>query len=446
MDLHRNSERKSKKAAPAESVGRALAIGGSGNKRFEWDKEIPHFGVRILPSGERRWVVVKRPAGSAHVAIVTLGRCGAIPLKKARTLAYDAIAQLAAGRNPNTAKREARDAERMAKAAKSDTFLRVANAYIRRCEEQGRRDTTIAEYQRMLHGDLAPWHARPIFDISPKDLEKLIESVKARAPVMANRLLEFVSPVFKHAKRKGIIQFDPLETIDRAEVRHKERPRKRTLVHSYTQDLSELIAVWHSVDELEPHHPLRALTRILILTGARVGVFARVHPGQTQALTWRMVKDLHRPEHARLEIPPELRKTGERDGETHLVPLVPAAVKIIDQMAKAGEDAPVFTVDGVRPMRFDDKTRDKLRELANKAAGRELEHWTPHDLRRSVATGLGHLGTPAAVIDEILDHAGEAKAGIRGTYDRSKRVELCRVWLNTWADHLIRVKAQPKKR
>lgn len=440
MDLQRNTGRKTRKAAPAKFVGTMLSTEKPSAPRIEWDKEIPHFGARTLPSGEARWVVIKRPAGSTKVVTVTLGRCDAIPLKKARTLAYDAIAQLAAGKNPNAAKREARAAERVAKAAATETFLHVARAYLRRCEDQGRRDTTIAEYHRMLHGDLVPLHTRPIASLSAKDIEKLIEGVKARAPVMANRLLEFLSPVFKHAKRKGIIQFDPLETIDRAEVRHKERPRKRTLVHSYTQDLSELIAVWRGVDELEKHHPLRVLTKLLILTGVRVGVFARVHPGQSAALTWRMVKDLHKPAHARLEIPPELRKTGARDGETHMVPLVPAAVALLDQLAKVGEDAPVFTTDGERPLRFDDKTRDNLRRLANVAAGRELEHWTPHDLRRSVATGLGHLGTPAAVIDEILDHAGEAKAGIRGTYDRSKRVELCRTWLTKWANHLMKVK------
>lgn len=440
MDLQANTERKSKKAVPAKTVGTMLASAGTGKARIEWDEEVKHFGVRTLPSGERRWVVVRRPAGSTKVAVVTLGRCDAIPLKKARTLAYDAIAELAAGRNPNEDKKNARIAERAAKAAESDTFLRVARSYIQQCEA---RDTTTAEYHRMLRGDLTVWHARPIAGISDQDVETLIGRVKARAPVMANRLIEFLSPVFKHAKQKKLIQQSPLETIN-PKLRTKERSRKRVLIDPYTCDASELLAVWHSLDELESHHPLRALTRILILTGARVGVFARVHPGQTQALTWRMVKDLHKPEHARLEIPPELRKTGERDGETHLVPLVPAAVKIFDGLAKAGEDAPVFTLDGERPMRFDDKTRDKLREMANKAAGRELEHWTPHDLRRSVATGLGHLGTPAAVIDEILDHAGEAKAGIRGTYDRSKRVELCREWLAKWAGHLMRAKAQAK--
>jgi integrase len=93
-------------------------------------------------------------------------------------------------------------------------------------------------------------------------------------------------------------------------------------------------------------------------------------------------------------------------------------------------------MDGIRPLRIDVDERNRLRTLADEAAGHALEHWTPHDLRRSVATGLGHLGTPHAIIDEILDHAGEAKAGIRGTYDRSQRVELCREWLTKWADHL----------
>jgi len=94
-----------------------------------------------------------------------------------------------------------------------------------------------------------------------------------------------------------------------------------------------------------------------------------------------------------------------------------------------GEDAPVFTLDGKTSLRADYHLRDQLRAMGDKAAGRELAHWVLHDLRRSVATGLGFLGCPPAIIDEILDHAGEAKAGIRGVYDLSARVGLRRQWL-----------------
>lgn len=436
MDLQKSSEGKTEKPASAKSVSSPLST--SSKPGFEWDKNLPHFGVRILPSGERRWVVVKRPAGSTRVVIVTLGSCDALKRKEAEKLAYKTIAKLAEGINPNAIKKETRKAERAAKAEATNTFLHVGRSYLRRCEDKGRRQTTIAEYHRMLHGDdLQPLHARPINGISAKELEGLIGRVQARAPVQANRTLELLSAVFKHGLRKGAIPIDPVARLDRDELRHREKSRKRTLIHPYTNDPSELIAVWQGAEMIEPaHHPLRAMVQLLILTGVRVGVLARSHPGQVGALTWRHVKDLNRPQHARLEIPPALRKTGDNDDDIQVIPLPPLAVKILNRLAKVGDDAPVFTVTGSRPIKIDDGVRDQLRKLANKAAGKELEHWTLHDLRRSMATGLGHLGTPHAIIDEILDHAGEAKAGIRGTYDRSQRVALCREWLTKWADHL----------
>jgi integrase len=434
MKLAQNLEKKIQKPSALKSVTYVLPR----KDRVDWDTKLANFGKRILPSGEARWVVVRRPAGSTRLVTVTIGRTDSIPLAKARTMAQAIIGQLASGVNPNAAKRATREAERQVKAKAKNTFLQMARSYLKRCEERGRRSSTVAEYARMIqNADLAPWHARPIDGISASEIEGLLARVKERAPVQANRLLEFLSALFKHAVRKGVIPSDPLAKIDREEVRHKEISRKRTLVHPYTGDVSELLAVWCGVESIEPaHHPLRALTKLLILTGARAGVFARSHPGQLDALTWRHVKDLDRPNQARLEIPPALRKTGGRDDDLHVLPLSPAAVEVLNGLAKVGEDAPVFTTDGIRPIRIDVDQRNLLRKLADDAFGAKLEHWTPHDLRRSTATGLGRLGTPHAVIDEILDHAGEAKAGIRGTYDRSKRVEICREWLTKWAEHL----------
>jgi integrase len=435
MNLANISERKTRKSVPSKSVGSLLA---GGKSRIEWDEKVPNFGQRILASGERRWIVIKRPDGGIHPVTVTLGSCDVHSLKEARKWAHGVIAQLDKGNNPNVEKQKAREAERAKKAEAENTFFQMGRSYLRRCEEKNRSRTTVLEYQRILHGnDLEPWRVRPINGISHGEIESLIERVRSRAPVMANRMLAFVSAVFKHARFKGAIENDPLKSLNRDEIRHVEKSRNRTLVHPYTGDLSELLAVWRGAESIEPeHHPLRALAKLLILTGARAGVFTLDHPGQTEALTWRHVKDLNRPEHARLEIPPAIRKGGNRDNETRVIPLSPEAIKILNGLAKAGDNAPVFTVDGERPLMMTSKVRAIWQEQANKIAGRELEPWTPHDLRRSVATGLGHLGTPHAVIDEILDHAGEAKRGIRAVYDRSQRVAACREWLRKWAAHL----------
>jgi integrase len=63
----------------------------------------------------------------------------------------------------------------------------------------------------------------------------------------------------------------------------------------------------------------------------------------------------------------------------------------------------------------------------------DLAAWTPHDLRRSVRTGLARLRCPNAVAEAILGHS---RKGIEGTYDLHQYEEECRHWLQKWADHL----------
>lgn len=63
----------------------------------------------------------------------------------------------------------------------------------------------------------------------------------------------------------------------------------------------------------------------------------------------------------------------------------------------------------------------------------DIDHWTPHDLRRTVRTGLSRLGCRNEVAEAIIGHS---RKGIEGTYDLHSYEEECRVWLQKWADHL----------
>jgi integrase len=63
----------------------------------------------------------------------------------------------------------------------------------------------------------------------------------------------------------------------------------------------------------------------------------------------------------------------------------------------------------------------------------DLPAWTPHDLRRSVRTGLSRLQCPNEVAEAVLGHS---RRGIEGTYDLHGYEAECREWLQKWADHL----------
>jgi len=63
----------------------------------------------------------------------------------------------------------------------------------------------------------------------------------------------------------------------------------------------------------------------------------------------------------------------------------------------------------------------------------DLPAWTPHDLRRSVRTGLSRLQCPNEVAEAVLGHS---RKGIEGTYDLHLYEAECKQWLQKWADHL----------
>lgn len=63
----------------------------------------------------------------------------------------------------------------------------------------------------------------------------------------------------------------------------------------------------------------------------------------------------------------------------------------------------------------------------------DIPHWTPHDLRRTVRTGLSRLQCPNEVAEAVLGHT---RGGVEGIYNLYKYDAECRKWLQVWADHL----------
>lgn len=63
----------------------------------------------------------------------------------------------------------------------------------------------------------------------------------------------------------------------------------------------------------------------------------------------------------------------------------------------------------------------------------DIEHWTPHDLRRTVRTGLARLRVSNEVAEAVL---GQAPKGIVGTYNLHQYEDECREALQMWADHI----------
>ena len=76
-------------------------------------------------------------------------------------------------------------------------------------------------------------------------------------------------------------------------------------------------------------------------------------------------------------------------------------------------------------------------------AGRETVHFSPHDLRRSLATGLAELGVSEHIVDRILNHSGRRISGVARIYNRSEYLKERQAALDLWGAHIMEL-VRPK--
>jgi integrase len=120
----------------------------------------------------------------------------------------------------------------------------------------------------------------------------------------------------------------------------------------------------------------------------------------------------------------------------------PLALEMLTALPRLGEY--VFTTTGDRPISGFSRAKERLDQFVAAARQKdgeaELEAWTIHDLRRTVATGLGKLGVLRFVIERVLNHADRSVTGI---YDRYEYLNEKRRGLEAWAAHLDRILNPP---
>ena len=129
-----------------------------------------------------------------------------------------------------------------------------------------------------------------------------------------------------------------------------------------------------------------------------------------------------------LKIPAE-RMKGRRPA---VVPLPSQVVAILDSRRKlTGSSDYVFSVPGsTKPFAGWKRAAETLR----KVLGSPTE-WTPHDIRRSVATALARdVSADEGIIKRILQHSDDVLLGVTAIYQKSRRLKEQAEALQAWCD------------
>ena len=361
-----------------------------------WDSSLAGFGARVSPSGRINYIARYRVGRRQRE--ITLGRHGPMTPAEARAAAMSVLGDAGRGVDvlANRRRAEAAAENSFTVAEALDVYARDHLARLR----QGR------EAERALRRELATMANVQISDLSSADIARLLSQKRRTAPVMANRLRDYVSGWATWMRDHGVIVHDFVPPKRRAD-RAVETSRERVL----TDD--ELRRVW-LVATATPR-PWGPWFRLLIMTGQR--------RREVAGMCWCEIDLKHRTW--------VLPSTKTKNAKQHVVHLSAPALAALNEMAATRIDSCdfVFSKTGTSPISGFSKAKARI----DAASG--VKNWRIHDLRRTLVSHAADRGlADVAVLDLILNHSASAtRGGILAVYQKAKMLPARAAALDAWA-------------
>lgn len=332
---------------------------------FVWDSELPGFGVRVLPSGRKKFVLQYRYGKTSRR--MGIGQFGAITVDQARGLALQGLAKLRQDIDPLAEVRERRTAITVKELSERFDAEHIAVHL---------KATTAKEYRRNLKLFILPAIGQKrILDVTRADIAKFHHDSRDR-PYQANRNIEIISKMFNLAELWGL---RPDGTNPRRHIKkYPEKKRERFFSEG------ELGAIGRVLDEMEAERielpSAIAAVRLLLFTGCRLR--------EIMTLKWNYV-DLDR---SALHLPDS--KTGAK-----IVSIGNAAVEVLKKLDRDPDN--VFVITG----RVPGQHLTDLQPFWQRVRGRAgLKDARIHDIRHTFASVAVSNGMSLPIIGKLLGH------------------------------------------
>jgi len=332
---------------------------------FIWDDDIPGFGLRVLPSKRKSYIVQYRAGRRSRR--MSLGLSTVLTCEQARTRAIAIVAAAKNGEDP-AAKR---DAERQA-----ITVKELAERFDKEHISVRVKESTAKGYRRMLERVIIPALGRHrVTEVTRADIAKIHHDLR-HIPYDANRCLEIISKMFSLAEMWGL---RPEGTNPRKHIKkYPEEKRERFLSAAELRRVGEVLREME--DEGVELPSAIAAVRLLILTGCRLG--------EIMTLKWEYVDISSKA----LRLPDS--KTGAK-----VVHLGQPAVEVLQKIERVEKNP--WVIVGTKPgARLSDLQPFWQRVRAR--AG--LKDVRIHDLRHTFASTALAAGQGLPMIGKLLGH------------------------------------------
>lgn len=364
------------------------------------DTLVQGLSLRVAPSGTKTWNLFYTRESDNTKQRVKIGRYPAIGLEGARSKALKAMGAVSEGEDPAEDKRARRGAITV-----EDLGKLFIDKYAKRHKKTWQED------ERILKNEVYPEIGRMKAEaVKRRDILNIIEAKADEGKgAQSNSILAVVRKMFNWA-----VDSDYLGASPAVGIKPRGKAVKRDRILSY----AEVEKILRSLPGAALSQHTRSIVTLLFLTGQRSGEVCGMRRSEISldSAIWTIPKE------------------RTKNGLAHIVPLSEPALSIVEAAIKATDpelaDAPLFSKIGspIESNAISQAVRLKLQ-----IGG---ESWTPHDIRRTVATGMAGIGVQPHIVEAVLNHISGFKAGVAGVYNRQRYEPEKRQALIAWAEKL----------
>lgn len=358
---------------------------------FEWDDELPGFGVRVWPTGKKIYVAQYR-AGT-RLRRMKIGAHGPLTVEEARKGARIILGDVARGEDPQEDRQTRRKSLTVAQLC--DNYLLAAEkGLVMGKRRQPKKSSTLYSDRGRIERHIKPLLGKKLVrDLTQADINRFIRDVSSgkTAAVVATerkggkavveggagtaaRTAGLLGGILTFAVAEGAIPFNPATGVKRP----ADKRRQRRLSADEYKALGEALEAAEADRETE--QGLHAIW-LLALTGCRLG--------EIQNLKWKEVD----------QDGSCFRLEDSKEGAS-VRPVGRAAFDILAQIPQEKGNPYVLTA-----IRGEGAFRGMPRAWKRVMDRAELEGVTAHTLRHSLASVAADLGFTETVVAALLGHS-----------------------------------------
>ena len=349
------------------------------------------MSVRVSPKGKIVFQLRYRFSGKAER--LDLGSYPHISLKDARAKSHEMRSLLDQGQNPKVEVRVQQQ-----KYINASTLSEVFNDWYNGYCIKKKKSAADIKSSFELHvlpeiGDL------PIDRITLQQWLAVLEDLTENIPSIAERILTNAKQVLKWAKKRELIEVNPLSDIYAKEDLGIEKNRVKRVLSD-----EEITMVWKAISESKTLPKNKIFMKLCLMFGCRNGELrsARKKDFDLKKKVW--------------VVPVDNNKVGKKTGREIIRPILPEMEELVIQAMTLNDTEYFLTNDNAEtPMGNGASIAlpANVMERLRRHHDYYMPHWTLHDLRRTARTNFSAF-TSRDVAELMIGHV---MPGEQGTYD-----------------------------